>query len=161
MPIHTYDVAKKPKNGLSILPLDWVWCWSNNANECAWLPEGAYNYPHSSALRIPENCCLNSRPYQWDWTSLRSRRKRSKLDFASLLDQKRIPIEPPDPMRSETTSLRPKHPFATLPSKLGIGCFRYPLRQVLGYGGFRRIHAHSCLSARYRLILLGLRFGKP
>ena len=162
MPILTDDVAKKPKTGSSILLLYWVWCWSNNANECAWLPEGACKYPHSSALRIPENCYLNSRPYQWDWTSLRPRRKRSKLDFASLLDQKRIPVEPHNPMRSKTTSLSaPKHPFATLPSKLGKGCFRYPSRQVLGYGGFRRIHAHSCRSARYHLILLGLRFGKP
>jgi hypothetical protein len=87
VPILTDDVAKKSKTGSSILLLYSVWCWSNNANECAWLPEGACKYPHSSALRIPENCYLNSRPYQWDWTSLRPRRKRSKLDFASLLSK--------------------------------------------------------------------------
>jgi hypothetical protein len=38
---------------------------------------------------------------------------------------------------------------------------RYPLRQVLGYGGFRRNYAHSCRSARYGLIVLGLRLESP
>jgi len=54
---------------------------------------------------------------------------------------------------------REREPSSTLPNQLENGHLRYPMRPVLGYGGFRRIHAHSCRSAWYSLILLGLRFG--
>jgi hypothetical protein len=47
-------------------------------------------------------------------------------------------------------------PSDTSPPEL----FPLPLEQVLGFGGFRWIHVHSCRSGRYHLILLGLRVGK-
>jgi len=53
-----------------------------------------------------------------------------------------------------------QEPSAPLPGFLKNGKIRYPTRHILGYGGFRRIHAYSCRSAWYSVILLGLRCWK-
>jgi hypothetical protein len=46
---------------------------------------------------------------------------------------------------------------ATLPIDFEIGYFRYHLGGILRYGGFRRIHAHSCEFATGTASLLGIR----
>jgi hypothetical protein len=53
-----------------------------------------------------------------------------------------------------------QEPSAPLPGFLKIGKIRYPTRHILGYGGFRRIHARSCRSAWYSVIRLDLRCWK-